>query len=311
VQHRGSTLRDISLRHWRSFDAAAAFGSFSRAADALDVTQPAISMQIRQLEDTVGLPLFNKQARPMRLTPVGHELLRHARAILAEVRVAEDAVHSLASGVQGWLHLGLVSPANYFAPALLKAFARAHPQLRVRLSVDKRDALLAQLGEHRLDLAITGYPPAEAEVEALTFAHHPHVIVASAEHPLALRESLRWSEIAHEPLVLREPGSATRHFMEHLLQSHGLRPPVAAELQGNETVKQAVMSGLGLSLMSAHAVQVELQARRLAVLALPDMPRRLDWCVVHGRDRPLSPAAQTLLDFLRAQGPALTDCRLQ
>lgn len=304
-------MKDISLRHWRSFEAAAAFGSFSRAADALDVTQPAVSMQIKQLEDSVGLPLFDKQARPMMLTPAGHVLVRHARAILAEVRVAEDAVLSLASGLQGWLNLGLVMPANYFGPALLKAFARRHPQLKVRITVDKRDALLAQLGEYRLDMAITGYPPAEADVEALTFAHHPHVFVVNAEHALALRDKVAWNEIAQEPVVLREAGSATRQFMEHLLQARSLRPPVAAELQGNETVKQAVMSGLGLSLLSAHAIQVELEARRLAVLQLPDMPKRLDWCIVHRRDRTLSPAALTLRDFLVAEGPALTACLLR
>ncbi len=303
-------MNDISLRHWRSFEAVAALGSFSRAAETLEVTQPAISMQIKQLEDAVGLLLFNKQARPIMPTPAGQVLLRHARAILAEVRVAEDAAEALAAGLLGVLHLGVVMPANYFAPKLLQEFGRAHPQLRVQLTVDKRDALLIHLAEYRLDLAITGYPPAEADVEALTFARHPHVIVAGADHPLAGRAALDWSELRHEPIVLREAGSATRQFFEHLLQARALRPPVAVELQGNETVKQAVMAGLGISLMSAHAIQVELEAGRLAVLCLPDMPKWLDWCLLHRRDRPLSTAAQALLDFLVAKGPELTSCRV-
>lgn len=304
-------MRDISLRHWRSFEAAASLGSFSRAAESLDVTQPAISMQIRQLEEAVGFALFDKQARPMQATPAGQVLLRHARAILAEVRVAEDAALALAGGLHGWLNLGIVQPGNYFAPALVQALALAQPQLRVRIAVDKRDALLEQLAACRLDLAITGYPPAEADVDAQTFAHHPHVVVVAVGHPLADRKDLRWDALAREPIVLRERGSATRQFMEHVWQGRGLRPPVAAELQGNETVKHAVIAGLGVSLMSAHAIQVELQAGVLRVLALPDTPMRLDWCVLHRRDRPLSAAARTLREFLLAQGPALTACRLR
>jgi LysR family transcriptional regulator, low CO2-responsive transcriptional regulator len=303
-------MKDISLRHWRSFEAAAAFGSFSRAAEALELTQPAVSMQLKQLEDAVGLLLFDKQARPMVLTPAGQVMLRHARAILAEVRVAEDAVAALAAGLQGLLNLGVVAPANYFVPALLQAFHRRHPQLRVQLVVDKRDALLAQLAEYRLDLAITGYPPAEADVEALTFAHHPHVVVVAANHPLAGREAVAWTELAHEPVVLRERGSVTRQFMEHIWQNRKLRPPIAAELPGNETVKQAVMTGLGLSLMSAHVIQLELEAAKLAVLPLPDTPKRLDWCVLQRRDRELGAAAASLRDFLVAEGAVLTACRV-
>jgi DNA-binding transcriptional LysR family regulator len=303
-------MNGISLRHWRSFEAAAAFGSFSRAADALEITQPAVSMQLRQLEDAVGAALFDKQARPMQLTPAGQILLRHARAILAEVRVAEDAVATLAAGLKGVLHLGLVEPANYFAPLLVRAFRARHPELSLDIRIAKRDALIEQLGEFRLDLAVAGYPPAEADVEATTFAHHPHVVIAASDHPLAARPGLQWDDLAHEPVVLRERGSSTRQFMEHLWHARGLRPPVAAELQGNETIKQAVMVGLGVSLMSGHAIQVELEARRLAVLALPDMPKRLDWCMLHRRDRPMTPLVRSLRDFLLAESVALTACRL-
>ena len=304
-------MNNISLRHWRSFEAAAAFGSFSRAAEALDLTQPAVSMQLRQLEEAVGTGLFDKQARPMQLTPSGQVLLRHARAILAEVRIAEDAVMALAAGCKGLLHLGMVTPANYFAPQLVQLLRRRHPELQLDVRIDKRDALLAQLAEYRLDLAITGYPPAESDVEATTFARHPHVLIAAADHPLASAAQVRWDQLAHEPIVLRERGSATRQFMEHLLQARSLRPPVAAELQGNETVKHAVMAGLGLTLISAHAVQVELEAGRLAVLRLPEMPKRLDWCVLHRRDRALAPEARTLRELLVAEGSALTACRVE
>ncbi len=303
-------MNNISLRHWRSFEAAAAFGSFSRAAEALEITQPAVSMQLRQLEEAVGTGLFDKQARPMQLTPSGQALLRHARAILSEVRIAEDAVAALATGRKGLLHLGMVTPANYFAPQLIQLLRRRYPELQLDVRIDKRDVLLAQLAEYRLDLAITGYPPAEADVDATTFAHHPHLLVAAADHPLASTPQVEWAQLAHEPIVLRERGSATRQFMEHLLQARSLRPPIAAELQGSETVKQAVMAGLGLTLISAHAIQVELEAGRLAVLRLPEMPKRLDWCILHRRDRALTPEARTLRDLLVAEGSILTACRI-
>lgn len=303
-------MKDINLRHWRSFEIAASCGSFSRAAEALALTQPAVSVQIRQLEDAVGLPLFDKNARPMALTPAGEVLLRHARALLAEVHSAEDAMATLAGRFAGILRLGLVAPSNYFAPALLQGFQRRHPQVRVEVVMDKRDALLAQLADYQLDLAISGYPPGESDVEALTFAHHPHLVVVAGNHPLARRRHVDWAELAQEPVVLRERGSATRQFMEHVLEVRRLRPPVAAELPGNETVKQAVMAGLGLSLMSAHAIQLELEVGRLAVLPLADTPRRMDWCLLFPRDRPLSLAAAQMRDFLLAEGPSITACRL-
>lgn len=303
-------MKNISLRHWRSFEAAAALGSYSRAAEVLEITQPAVSVQLKQLEDAVGSALFDKNARPMQLTQAGQALLRHARAILAEVRIAEDAVMALSTGMQGLLRIGMVAPANYFAPTLLRACARRYPQIHLQITLDKRATLLSQLAEYQIDLAITGYPPAEADVEAITFAHHPHVVIVSADHPLAGRAQVDWADLVNEAVVLREHGSATRQFMEHVWQARSLRPPIAAELPGNETVKLAVMAGLGLSLMSAHAIQIELEAGRLAVLPLPDTPMRLDWCALHRRDRPLSTTAQTLRDFLIEEGSAITACRL-
>jgi len=303
-------MKDINLRHWRSFEVAAACGSFSRAAEALDVTQPAISVQIRQLEDAVGMPLFDKQARPMSLTPAGQVLLRHARAVLAEVHSAEDAMATLAGSFSGVIRLGLVAPANYFAPRLLQGFKQHNPGVRVQVVMDKRDTLLAQLSDYQIDLAISGYPPGECDVEAVTFAHHPHLVVAAADHALAGRDHVDWADLAKQAIVLRERGSATRQFMEHVLESRRLRPPVAAELPGNETVKQAVMAGLGVSLMSAHAIQLELEVGRLAVLPLPDTPKRMDWCLLSPRDRPLSRAAEQMRDYLQAEGAAITACRI-
>ena len=214
-----------TLRGLRVFEAAAAAStsSYSRADELLGMTQPAVSQQIRRLEDELGQRLFDTQARPIRLIDAGSELLRHTRVILAQLSVAEDALVSLDGQFRGQLYVGVVSPGHYFVPALLAAFRRLHPELRLKLSLDRRDALLAALAERQLDLMIGGYPPAEAEVEAEVFARHPHCLIAPPDHPLAGRRGLAWADLAHETFVFREPGSATRSFLEHLLQVQRLQ----------------------------------------------------------------------------------------
>jgi DNA-binding transcriptional LysR family regulator len=302
-------MKNLTLRSLRIFEATAACASFSRAADLLELTQPAISMQIRQLETEVGMALFDKGARPLALTDAGRELLVHARAILSQVRVAEDALASLQGALRGQLHLGVVATAHYFAPLLMQAFRRRHPEVRLKLSLDKRDALLAALAEHRIDVVIAGFPPALAEVEAEPFARHPHCIVAPPGHRLAARRQIEWQALRDEPFLFREPGSATRQFLEHLLQSKALQVNRATELHGNETIKQAVMAGMGISFMSAHAFQVEAEVGRIVVLDVVEMPKMLDWCLLHRRDATLAGVNAAFRDFVLEHGAALVACR--
>lgn len=303
-------MKSLTFRGLRVFEAAASCASFSRAAEVLGLSQPAVSMQIRQLEEEVGVALFDKQSRPLALTDAGRELLSHARVILAQVRAAEDALATLNGTVSGQLHLGVVSTAHYFAPLLMTAFLERHPDVRMKLSVAPRDAVLAMLQEHRIDLAIAGYPPTHAEVEAEAFARHPHCVVASPQHRLVGQRDIAWEALAHEPFLFREVGSSTRQFLEHLLQSHSLRVNAAIELQGNETIKAGVMAGMGVSFMSAHAFQVELEAGRMAVLDVQGMPKLLDWCLLHRRDAPPKAVAAAFRDFVLAEGLRLTACRV-
>lgn len=303
-------MKNLTFRVLRIFEAAASCASFSRAAELLDLTQPAVSMQIRQLEDEIGLPLFDKQARPLTLTDAGREFVSHARAILAQVRAAEDAMATLEGTLNGQLHLGVVSTAHYFAPLLMTEFARRHPGVRMRLSVESRDTVLAMLAEHRIDVAVAGYPPAHADVEAEAFARHPHCIVAPTGHRLAGQRNIAWQDLADEPFLFREVGSATRQFLEHLLQSRSLRVNAGLELQGNETIKHGVMAGMGISFMSAHAFQVELEVGRLVVLDVEDMPKMLDWCLLHRRDSPLKGISAAFRDFVLGEGIRLTNCRV-
>jgi DNA-binding transcriptional LysR family regulator len=302
-------MKNLTLRGLRIFEVAATCESFSRAAEVLDLSQPAVSMQMKQFEEEVGVRLFEKQSRHVVLTDAGRALLVHARDILARVRLAEDAMASLQGVFSGQLHLGVISPANYFAPLLMQAFRLQYPEVRLKLSVGKRDELLAALEEGRLDVVIAGFPPAHAAIEAETFARHPHCVVAPAGHRLAERREIEWDELRDEPFVYREPGSATRQFLEHLLQSQRLQVNVSTELQGNDTVKQAVMAGMGISFLSAHTFQIELVGGQLVVLDLKDMPKMLDWCLLHRRDTPLRGVNKLFRDFLLDSGAAIVECR--
>lgn len=302
-------MKNLTLRQLQVFDAVATTLSYSAAADALGITQPAVSMLMRQLEADAGVALLLRQGRRMDLTHAGAMLLRHARSILEQVRIAEDTLASIKGGTGGHLHLGVVSTANYFAPRLLTEFQRRMPGVSFKLTVARRDDLLAMLQNHRIDVAIAGHPPGEAEVEAETFARHPHCIVAPADHPLARRRRVRWADLARAPFIFREPGSATRQFLEHLLASQSLRVKVGIELDGNETVKQAVMAGMGITFMSAHAFQVELQAGLIAILDLEGMPKHLDWCLLHRRDTVLAGVSAAFREFVIEAGAGLIACR--
>ena len=309
----------FNLRHLHLFETIVASGSFSRAAEALGMSQPAVSMQIRQLEADLDATLFERPQR-QRLTPAGQELLQHARILLAQARAADEALEALrgggadeagdaARGHRGLLHLGVVSTAHYFAPRLLHAFHQRHPQVRLKLTVADRPHVLAMLLEHRLDIALSGYPPSEADLEAASFARHPHCIVAHPSHPLVGRRNLDWADLRDEHFIFREPGSATRQFLEQLLLQQSIQVRAGLELAGNETIKQAVMCGMGISFLSAHTFQVELEAGRMAVLDVRGMPKHIDWCFVQRRDSQLSGVNAAFRQYVMEEGALHAACR--
>ncbi|ARN19588.1 LysR family transcriptional regulator [Piscinibacter gummiphilus] len=303
-------MRDLTLRSLRIFDAAASTSSFSRAAEMLGMTQSAVSQQIRALEDEVKVKLFDTQARPIRLTDAGRELLRHARLVLSQVNVAMDSLNSLDGQFRGQLQIGAVSPANYFLPAIIAAFRKEYPEMGAKINLGQRDDLLAMLSAHQLDLVISGYPSSETDVQAEVFARHPHCLVASIDHPMASRRNIEWAELRDEPFIAREADSGTRRFLEHLLQVQGLQVNLNLELEGNEAVKQAVMAGLGISFLSAHVFQLELQMGKLAVLDVIGLPKWLDWCVLTRREAEEPAARRALQDFILAEGARIAECRV-
>lgn len=310
---RDHRLKNLTLRQLRLFEAVATQLSYSRAAEQMNVTQPAVSMQVQQLEAELDLQLLVKAGKKVSLSQAGEEMLRQARRILNQVTIAEDAIgafHDTEGGHGGLLHLGVVSSAHYFAPALLMAFAKHWPGVKFKLTVERRENILAMLQDHQLDVAIAGYPPSEADVEAETFAQNPHCVVAAASHPLAKKRRIHWDALRDEPFIFREPGSATRQFFDHLLQAQSLPVRVTMELSGNETIKQAVMAGMGISFLSAHTFQVEIEAGKLAVLHMDDMPKMLDWCLLHRRDSALSGVNGAFREFVLEHGSQLVKCRM-
>jgi len=300
-------MRHLTLKQLRIFEAAARQLHFGRAAREMHLTQPAVSIQLKQLEVHVGLPLFEQMGRRMHLTHAGEELLRHARIVLQHLREAEEAIGALKGVGGGELHLAVTSTAKYFAPQLLAEFRRTHPEVKVRLTVSNREAVVHQLAENSCDLAVMGRAPGSLDTIAASFAKHPLAIIAAPEHPLARRRRVPLAELAGETFLIREPGSGTRNAMERAFAAHGFRPAETIEMSSNETIKQAVMAGMGVSFLSLHTVGLELAARRLAVLRVEGTPVMREWFVIHRERKRLSPAAAAFKEFLARRGSALVE----
>jgi DNA-binding transcriptional LysR family regulator len=264
-----------------------------------------VSIQIRLLEGHAHAELFERVGRHLRLSQAGAEVLARTREILAQIREAEDAIEGLASLEQGFLDIAVINAGDYFFPWIIAAFRERHPRIRVRLSVGNRDELLARLAAHETDLAVMSHPPTLPGFAAEPFAPHPHVIVAAPHHALVGKRSVALEKIAGEPLITREPGSATRLAMDQAFNESGVVPRIEMEIASNETIKQAVAAGFGLGFLSAHAVQQELALGRLAVIAVKGFPVMRQWYVVHRRDRRLPPITEAFQRFVVKEGARL------
>jgi DNA-binding transcriptional LysR family regulator len=279
--------------------------SYTAAAKSLHLTQPAVSMQLRQLEQAAGLPLLEQLGRRVHLTDAGRELLRYAAGISDLLREAEDAMKALQGVGGGELSIAVTSTAKYFAPRLLAEFRRSHPEARLRLAVSNREAVVRELTENTVDLAVMGRPPRGLDTEAAPFARHPIAIIAAPDHPLVGRKRLPLERLAGETFIIRERGSGTRAAMEHVFAERGFKAGETLEMSSNETIKQAVMAGMGIAFLSMHTIGLELRAGRLALLAVSGLPVMREWYVIHRRGKRLSPAAQAFKSFLLEQGAGL------
>ena len=291
-------MKNATLRQLKVFESVARLNSFSRAAEELHLTQPAVSTQVKKLEEHAGNALFEQFGKKIHLTAAGTELLEISRAIIAQFEAAEHAMTQLRGVAGGRLNVGVISAGDYFFPHLLVEFLRRQPGVTLNFTVHNREGLLTQIAQNLTDLGVMVRPPADADMIDEAFAPHPYVIVAAPGHPLASRRAISRARLMQEPFIVREKGSDTWNSMRESLGADIRRIDIAMEIPSTETIKQAVIAGMGVSFLSAHTVARELQAKSLAVLDVEGFPVLLNWYVVHHRMKRLPPVAQAFKAFL-------------
>jgi LysR family transcriptional regulator, low CO2-responsive transcriptional regulator len=289
---------NVSFRQLRVFQAVAQHLSHTRAADELHLTQPAVSMQIHQIEEAAGLPLFEKLGKHLLLTEAGRELYQYTRTIFAELEEAEQVLQAIKGLNSGTLNIAVASTVNYFAPRLLAAFHRRYPGIRLTIEATNRINLLRLLQANEKDLVLMGLPPDELDLEFDSFMENPLVVIAPPDHPLAEAHQITPQRLAQETFVIREPGSGTRSAMERFFADRGLPLRTGMQMTRNEAIKQAVRVGMGLSVVSTLSIELEVETGRLVVLDVQEFPILRRWYLVHRRSKRLSPAAAAFRDFL-------------
>lgn len=295
-------MKHATLRQLKVFEAVARRLSFSRAAEELHLTQPAVSTQVRKLEDLAGVALFEQLGKKVYLTAAGVELLDISRAIIAQFDAAESAMAQFKGIAGGRLNVAVISAGDYFFPRLLVEFIGRHEGVALNFTVHNREELLAHMAANLTDLAIMVRPPQEAEMVAQAFAPHPYVIVAPPGHALVGAKAIRVERVLREPFIVRERGSDTWHSMQDAFGARIERLNIAMQIKSTETIKQAVMAGMGVGFLSAHTIAQELRAGSLKVLDVEGFPLVLSWYVVHRRQKRLPPVAQAFRDFLLSEG---------
>jgi DNA-binding transcriptional LysR family regulator len=295
-------MKNATLRQLQVFEAVARNLSFARAAEELHLTQPAVSLQIKQLAEHAGLPLFEQMGKKIYMTEAGREMLAYSHAITQRIKEAEEVFAALRGASNGVINIAVVSTAKYFAPKLLAVFRKRHPSANVKLAVNNRELTVKQLLENETDLVIMGRPPAEVETTAEPFARHPLGIIAPPDHPLAGKRRIPLKRLAQETFIIREKGSGTRAAMETLFTERDFVYKASLEISSNETIKQAVIAGMGISFLSMHTVGLELSSKRLVALDVVGLPMMRHWYVIHRVQKRLSPLAQEFKAFLLRDG---------
>lgn len=298
-------MKNVTFRQLRVFTEVARHLSFARAAEAMHLTPPAVTMQVKELESQIGMALFERSGRGVSLSTAGEYYLVYAKRLLATLKDAEDAMARFKRLETGSLTIGMVGTAKYFVPRLLARFREEHPGIDVKLQVCRnREQLLELLHANECDLAVMGRPPKEMATRAEPFAAHPFVFVAPPDHPLLQLGHVPLGALAPHPFVVREPLSGTRHAMDTFCRERRFEPRISMEMSSNETIKQAVMAGMGLSFLSLHTIGLELRSGLLHRLEVEDTPVMRTWNVVHLLSKLLSPSAEAFRYFILEEGEA-------
>jgi LysR family transcriptional regulator, low CO2-responsive transcriptional regulator len=291
----------LTLRQLKLFEAVARLKGFTRAANEMGVTQPAVSIQIKQLEDSIGLPLFEKAGRRLFLSPAGGELLRASDDILTRLRDLELGFAEMKGEIKGALDVAVATTANYFMPQLLGAFQDRNPGVSPRLSVGNLQWMVERLSSKKDDLIVMSHVPDLPGLEVWPFLEDHLVVVAPPNHPLVSERRIPISRLAHEPFLMREPGSSLRLALENVFRDLGIPVRMRMELGSSEAIKQAIMSGLGLSIMSSYSVRHELTDGRLTVLDVNGLPLKRQWNAVTFQDKRQSLPARTFSAFIMSE----------
>jgi DNA-binding transcriptional LysR family regulator len=288
----------ITLRQLEVFSAVARHKSFTRAAEALHLSQPGVSMQIKQLENNVGLQLFEHVGKQIFLTSAGHEMFGYSQAISHILDEAESVIEELKGGKSGKLAISVATTAGHFATRLLAAFSQRYENVTISLNITNRANLREQLENNEPDLVIMGQPPAGVEVESEIFMENPLVMIAPADHQLAMKKNIALSHFENENFVVRETGSGTRSAIQRFFDQHGVTFHTGIDMSSNEAIKQAVEAGLGLGIVSIHTLELELETGRLVILDVKDFPIMRHWHIVQRAGKRLSPVALAFKQFV-------------
>jgi LysR family transcriptional regulator for metE and metH len=295
-------LRELTIRQLRALAAVHRDRSVTAAAKKLHLTQPAVTLQIRNLQTLAGLPLLQRTSDGMILTDAGREVLALSERIESAIADCETTLEMMAGKTAGRISIGAVSTSKYFVPFMISGFSKLHPNIDVTLSIGNRQEIGNALRGYDLDFAIMGRPPVDIDMDVHLIGDHPHVIIAPTTHRLAKKSRIALADLANETFLLREPGSGTRGLMEQLFETARVRPNLGMAMSSNETIKQAVIAGLGIAFISAHTVATELDERRLVTLDVVGLPIVRQWFVLSRKDKILLPPARAMLEFLSARG---------
>ena len=300
-------LKHATLHQLKVFEAIARSGSFTRAAEELFLTQPTVSQQIKQLTKAVGLPLFEQVGKRLYLTDAGQEVLKVCRDISERLSQMEMTLADLKGLKQGNLRLAVITTAKYFVPRLLGPFRHRYPGINISLQVTNRQQVLERLSKNLDDLYILGQPPSNLDISLRPVLENPLVVIAPHNHPLAQEKNIPLQRLAEEPFIMREPGSGTRMAVERFFEENRVTINVEMEIGSNEAIKQAIVGGLGLSVLSRHALALEGTKGPLTILDVEGFPIQRHWYIVYPASKQLSVVARTFLQYLLDEGKQIAE----
>jgi DNA-binding transcriptional LysR family regulator len=288
-----------TLHQLKVFEATARHGSFTRAAEELFLTQPTVSMQVKQLTKAIGLPLFEQVGKRLFLTDAGRELFSTCQEIFGKLEQLEMSIADLKGMKQGRLRLAVITTAKYFLPRLLGPFCQKYPGVDISLTVTNHERVIERLGNNQDDLYVMSQLPENLDIVAHPFLDNPLVVIGPKTHPLAKEKNIPLKRLAEETFIMREPGSGTRRAFQKLLDDQGLSVRVRLELGSNEAIKQAIAGGLGLAVLSSHTIAHDGSMGELMAFDVEGFPIPRKWYVVHLSGKQLSVVASTFLDYLQ------------